>query len=106
MTMEVPAYDIHRPAQETARGERDGSSAGRDLARPALDAEMYELMWRDVEAGESPALLATQTAEGIPELRERSTKFLANDEDLSLGGRVEFEELSVPGYEGAPTSRC
>ncbi|MEV5848467.1 alpha/beta hydrolase fold domain-containing protein [Streptomyces sp. NPDC051985] len=73
-----------------------------DLTRPKIDAELNEWIWRDVPEGELPTLFQVLDPENLPAMREAAKAVWLTDDELRLGGRVEFEEREIPGYEGGP----
>ncbi|WP_405539595.1 alpha/beta hydrolase [Streptomyces sp. NBC_00075] len=75
-----------------------------DLTRPVLDPEVEAAVTTNSAGDNSPTRMGVTslTPDGIPALREQAMALSASDETLRHGGRVEFEELTVPGFEGGP----
>ncbi|MFD0439928.1 alpha/beta hydrolase [Streptomyces chartreusis] len=72
-----------------------------DLKHPWIDAELHEQIWGSAPEGEIPASLQIFGTD-LAMIRKASLASWLSDDELRCDGRVEFEELTVEGYDGGP----
>jgi acetyl esterase/lipase len=73
-----------------------------DLRRPLIDAELRDWVWRDVPEGQVPPSLEVLDPAQLPMLRDAVKATWLTDDELRHDGRVEFDERTIPGFDGDP----